>query len=840
MGALGGIAALVLGSVVAVDAIGSRGEAQTPPATVIPSTGDDTTPDVSDDGNIVVFASAPAENGVSTVLVYDRAAGATPTSIGGSQGAVSPRISGDGCTIVWSVRADSQTADAESADPQPSEATSGSSTPGSSTPGSSTSSSSSSTSSTVAGTASGSSVPAGGPAGPAGVRTPQRAPAAQGASLLVADRCGATPPVATPVAADQSAGAFGPAAMSSDGSVLAVSIGSAVLRFERVGAGPGYVSAGSQNGPLPREDGRLVSPTVDVSDDGSVIVFASGPPTGGQPGASGQNEPAPGTASVDRWVRTAQSDPSRDTIDVVAERADQPSLSGDGTTVAYTSFLPVVPPAPSVVVRSGQSPPVTVADGVRFPRISRDGKHVVYEGVSGGTGITSSTGNGPAAFTTVDTKRGLSGIASPAIDRFGTTVVSATAAPRDIVIDAAGAAASFGSATYAMGSGDLGAELTATLDITNDGPASYGVGSLTIDDDRFVVVADGCGSVIGPGSTCTVDVSYTVRALGVVAATVTVAPTYTTTTGAVALTAGLTATGAKPAAPTTTGTGGSTGASTGGSSSGGRTTSTGGRTSSTGGRTSSTGGRTSSTGGRTSSTGGRTSSSTGGSFPPDDSLPSDLPDPGPGVSVSPAAFEFAPTIVEAGRRTGLVEVVNSSTEPVSVVDVALQPADDGAFAITSTTCVGVTLAAGESCSVDLVFAPLVTGDQSALLVASFGDGVEVTATISGVGAPPPTLSVIPGVATVGQVVTLRGAGFPTGVTVDVTWLDTSIDVAVDDTGGFDTTVVVFPNTPGGPVTASVAALQDQFGEVGATMLVTQTNDPARPGVIDGVGPNVGR
>ena len=156
------------------------------------------------------------------------------------------------------------------------------------------------------------------------------------------------------------------------------------------------------------------------------------------------------------------------------------------------------------------------------------------------------------------------------------------------------------------------------------------------------------------------------------------------------------------------------------------------------------------------------------------------------------------------------------------------------------TCSGETLSPGDRCSVDLVFAPSTEGELSVQLVASLDSGAEVAATISGVGAPPPTLEIIPGVATVGQVVTVSGGGFPAGAAVDMTFAGLEREVVVNDVGVFNVPLVVMRNTNPGPLAASVAAQVDVFGPVETTMLVTRTTSRSNPAILSGVGPSVAR
>ncbi len=75
------------------------------------------------------------------------------------------------------------------------------------------------------------------------------------------------------------------------------------------------------------------------------------------------------------------------------------------------------------------------------------------------------------------------------------------------------------------------------------------------------------------------------------------------------------------------------------------------------------------------------------------------------MAFSPTSFEFAPTIVDAGRRTGLVEIVNTTPTAVTVVGVRLDPADATGFEIVETDCAGEAVPANGRCSVTIAFAP---------------------------------------------------------------------------------------------------------------------------------------
>jgi hypothetical protein len=203
----------------------------------------------------------------------------------------------------------------------------------------------------------------------------------------------------------------------------------------------------------------------------------------------------------------------------------------------------------------------------------------------------------------------------------------------------------------------------------------------------------------------------------------------------------------------------------------------------------------------------------------------------------PAAFEFAPTIVAAGRRTTEVAFVKSGTEPITIGSLEVQPAGSG-FAVDATTCVG-QISAAQQCAVTVSFAPLMSGEGTADLVATLTDGRVITAALSGYGASAPLLSVRPGVATNGQVVTVFGGGFPAGAIVEFSWNQGQVksNVTVDEVGVFAETLVVLPNTAAGLVDVVVAGQLDLFDEVSVSVLVTNHGGSVSTAVfVGGLGP----
>jgi hypothetical protein len=190
----------------------------------------------------------------------------------------------------------------------------------------------------------------------------------------------------------------------------------------------------------------------------------------------------------------------------------------------------------------------------------------------------------------------------------------------------------------------------------------------------------------------------------------------------------------------------------------------------------------------------------------------------------PASFEFAPTIVGAGSRTATLTLVNPGFEDLAVSAVSIDAAGAASsFTIAADTCTGAVLPGGAQCTVDITFAPAETGELAATVVASFADGTTAQAQVTGLAADEPVLRVVPDVAATGQVVSLIGAGFPAGATVEVRWnRGMSRTVEVSDVGDLRETMIVLPHTRRGPSRVTVIGQPDLFADVSARLLVSAT------------------
>jgi len=759
--------------------------------TVDPPTGGDPwsqvnrSPRMSDDGDVITFAATDPQ-GIDQVVIRVRSD--DETVLVPDAGAANPAISGDGCVVTYSTFAGTAASGSTGDDDTDSPSTS---QPEPEPPGDD----------------------ADDPAGSDAAAPPQ---AAGAATIRLFDRCAAmNDPTVEPVelVTVPADAPLPPAAVAPGGAVVAVTTGDAIVRFDR-GPDGRYTETARVGAATGLQSGEVVGDTVDISVDGSRIVFEAGP----------------GTAPfeiTEPSVRSLASGPNvAPVVEELSAGSRDPDMSADGQLIVYEVVTPAAPTDPTGVVVfnsgvNGSVPSIVPidTDGVAAA-IDPGGRHVVFEDTVGDEMVLVSwVGPGVDPFATV-TRTNVSllpdgassigrSLTGPRVSDLGRYVAFDSAAGAQLSDDARFAVGDHvwlrsidvtgGGPLVDLGTGDVGDVLTGTVRITNDGPAGLAIPADGVTVDLpFLVDGTTCDTVLHPGESCVVDVSVEIEAFEQVAGVVRVGATDAT---APALTAEVVATG-EPSTTSSTRPVATTPNTT-------RTTIPP--------RSRTT---TRNTTRRTTATTATTAA------------------PAP-VVFSPTSFDFAPTIVQAGRRDATVELVNPGTSAVTIVGVRVDPAGSEAFTVTATTCAGTSLGAGQTCTVDLAFEPVTEGALATTLIAEPSTGDQVQAAITGVGAPPPTLEVLPGVAAHQQVVAIRGAGFPAGAVVDLAVGElVQRTITIDDAGGFAETLVIMTSMPTGPVEVVVAGQAGLFADVRTSMLVSDSATAGNPAVLPGFGPDV--
>ncbi len=165
--------------------------------------------------------------------------------------------------------------------------------------------------------------------------------------------------------------------------------------------------------------------------------------------------------------------------------------------------------------------------------------------------------------------------------------------------------------------------------------------------------------------------------------------------------------------------------------------------------------------------------------------------PDPGIMLDPDAVDFGSVPVGGPEASRSVAVESTGTTPLNVAEVELSGDDADEFRIVADGCSDQAVDPGESCRIDLAFAPGAAGSSSADLdvFSDAGDGPE-TAELAGTGvsAAIPGIGLDPDRADFGRIVVDEGPSAARAFTVESVGtapLDLgAVAVAGDDPGQF--------------------------------------------------------
>lgn len=208
--------------------------------------------------------------------------------------------------------------------------------------------------------------------------------------------------------------------------------------------------------------------------------------------------------------------------------------------------------------------------------------------------------------------------------------------------------------------------------------------------------------------------------------------------------------------------------------------------------------------------------------------------PVPVFLARPNPVSFGDVLVGTSSPVKVVTVTNVGTPVLSIPTfkinaISIAGAQPGDFAVTATTCIGTTLAAGATCTVDLRYTPTAPGSRTATLV--FGDTAPGAPHLVGLEgtAPAPVVVVSPGVGVPGSVLTVTGRNWPPGAPVTLAFdrspaITRTVPAETGATAGqFRTSLLIFPRSEIGPRSLSAfTTLPAPVGSLsaGARFLVT--------------------
>ena len=178
---------------------------------------------------------------------------------------------------------------------------------------------------------------------------------------------------------------------------------------------------------------------------------------------------------------------------------------------------------------------------------------------------------------------------------------------------------------------------------------------------------------------------------------------------------------------------------------------------------------------------------------------------------TPLSFPEQPGLTTSPART--VTVTNIGTVPVTINGVGIENGRPGEFAVSKSTCTGVTLPPGGPCRVSVTFTPQAPGRRTATLrFDDSGAGAPHRVPLNGTGATP-TVLLNPGVGGPGSVTVATGAKFPPKRAITLVWVEPGSLLR----GGFPEPAFTVTSNADGTLTAS--AIVFPHSRVGGRILL---------------------
>jgi hypothetical protein len=195
----------------------------------------------------------------------------------------------------------------------------------------------------------------------------------------------------------------------------------------------------------------------------------------------------------------------------------------------------------------------------------------------------------------------------------------------------------------------------------------------------------------------------------------------------------------------------------------------------------------------------------------------------PGViSVSPSSLSFLNQQPGVASPPQTLTITNTGGAPIANLDFAFTGAAAASYSLGAVTC-GATLAAGASCTAQVIFTPSGTGPVSAALnISSSTLGVQAVAVpLNGSGTVSGSLTVSPsliafGVAGVGQSSTAQSVTLTNSTTSTIP----SVSLAVSSPFSLATNSCTGSLAPGANCTAPVVFSPTATGPVSGTLTIT--------------------
>ena len=210
----------------------------------------------------------------------------------------------------------------------------------------------------------------------------------------------------------------------------------------------------------------------------------------------------------------------------------------------------------------------------------------------------------------------------------------------------------------------------------------------------------------------------------------------------------------------------------------------------------------------------------------------------PAIIVSPNPVDFGSVPIGTLGVSRSATILSVGTGPAVIGAITISGINAGDFLLSANPCSGTGLAPGSSCILGILFIGTATGTRTALLsVTSNAGPPETVPLVAAVGVG--ILRLDPASGPTGTVTMATGAGFPANAPVVLTWsvgiTPTPLEpIFTDTTGGFTAQVLVLPRDREGPRTLRAVATLSGVPATPATapfLVVAGTAAPPVSGLV---------
>jgi hypothetical protein len=140
----------------------------------------------------------------------------------------------------------------------------------------------------------------------------------------------------------------------------------------------------------------------------------------------------------------------------------------------------------------------------------------------------------------------------------------------------------------------------------------------------------------------------------------------------------------------------------------------------------------------------------------------------PSLSITPTSADYGRVVVGTATTPHVFTITNDGNVTNQLGAVSLSGATS-AFSVTGDGCTGSSLGVGASCTVTVAFSSANAGAVTASVSVTGTGGSSAAAQLSGEAILAPTLTLAPGIAVTGQVLSAVGAHFAPGSQVTLVW-----------------------------------------------------------------------